>query len=142
MRGALPFWNNLRTGTGGVCFATTGVFPDRVLWITWKKACFASSTVLMCGAIANGVLTFTVGLEETTDRIYFGYEQMQGQGSTLDGAMGQSATIGLTTGTPACSADKCDANGTCTDTGEPCGYTQYSAQTKVDLSQTLELDPL
>jgi hypothetical protein len=95
----------------------------------------------MCGPAADGVLTFTVGLEETTDRIYFGYEQMTGTGSALDGAQGQSATIGITSDAPrGCTADHCDANGMC-DTGVPCGYTQYSAQTKVDLTQTLELDP-
>jgi len=141
VRGALPFWNSLRTG-GGVCFATTGVFPDRLLWITWKKACFAASGVMACTSPADGVLTFSVGLEETTDRIYFGYEHMSGIGTTADGAKGQSATIGITSDAPkGCTADQCDADGTCAGTGLPCGYTQYSAQTQVDLTQTIEADP-
>ena len=140
-RGALPFWNNLRTGPDGVCFATTGAFPDRVLWITWQKACFASSTVTMCGALADGVLTFGVALEETSDRIYFGYPQMTGAGSTTDAAQGVDATIGITSNAPkACPATECGTDGRCAS-GEPCGYTQISAQTALDLTRTFELDP-
>jgi len=140
VRGLLPFWDDLRTGPRGVCFAVGGASPDRILWITWREACFKAGTT-PCGSSAQGLLTFTVALEETTDRIYFGYQTMTATGANADRARGQTATIGLKNdGVAGCPATACDADGTCAN-GSPCGYTERSADTVQTALPTLELIP-
>src|SRR5439155_16061331 len=138
--GVLAFWDDLRTSASGVCFAVSGAFPDRILWITWKDACFASS-VKACGAPELGTLTFGIALEETTDQIYVGYRTMVATLGNIDRAKGNRATIGVTSAAPrACAADLCSPEGTCQD-GSPCGYTEFSAGMIVDPLPTLEFDP-
>lgn len=137
-KGVLPFWDDLRTSATGVCFAVSGTFPGRILWITWKDACFASTLTSVCGP-ADGTLTFGVALEETTDRIYIGYRSMVARDA--DRAKANRATIGITSAVPrGCKADLCSPEGTCQD-GSPCGYNQFSAGTIVDPLPTLEFDP-
>jgi hypothetical protein len=141
VRGVLPFWDDLRTGTRGVCFAASGESPDRILWITWREACFKAGAT-PCGPAAQGTLTFTVALEETTDRIYFGYQTMTGAGGTADRARGLTATIGITGGTVAgCTADQCSAAGVCADGVTPCGYTEHSSDAVQAALPTLEIVP-
>jgi hypothetical protein len=138
-KGVLPFWDDLRTSAAGVCFAVSGAFPDRILWITWKDACFASTLSSVCG-LADGTLTFGVALEETTDRIFIGYRTMVAKDA--DRAKANRATIGITDAVPrGCTADLCSSEGTCQD-GRPCGFNQFSAGTIVDPLPTLEFDPL
>jgi hypothetical protein len=132
----LPFWDDLRTSAKGVCLAMTGEAPDRMLWITWKEACFAAGAP-SCGGAAQGTLTFTVALEETSDTLYIGYPTMNGPG---DRPKGLTATIGVTNGgARGCPASECSMEGTCAS-GEPCGYTELSAQQIVDL-RTFEVAP-
>lgn len=138
--GVLPFWDDLRTGPKGVCFATSGKTPDRILWITWKEACFKQG-LTACGGPLQGTLTFSVALEETTDRIFIGYQTMIATGGNADRAKGLTATIGITNkGPKACDAAACSAGGTC-PSGEPCGFTELSARKIVDPLPTLELVP-
>jgi hypothetical protein len=141
-KGALPFWDDLRTGSAGVCYAVSGEIPDRILWITWKDACFANDMGRSCGSPFAGTLTFGVALEETTDRIYFGYRTMVATMGNTDRAKGGGATIGVTeVAARGCSADLCSIEGSCQD-DTPCGYTEFSAGTIVAPFPTLEFDPL
>ena len=137
--GVLAFWDDLRTGPNGVCLATTGVAPDRILWVTWEKACFRDG--LPCGGAVEGTLTFTVALEETTDRMYVGYHEMVAAGGNSGREKALTATIGLTSaGAIGCPATECSPDGTCGDGSTPCGYTQFSSQSSVTLPN-LELVP-
>ena len=139
-KGVLAFWDDLRTGPYGVCFAVSGEFPDRMLWITWKEACFAAAGK-PCGTPDLGTLTFGIALEETTDRIYVGYRTMVATLGNVDRAKGLTATIGVTDAAPrGCPANLCSADGTCQD-GTPCGYTEFSARKIVNPLPTLEFDP-
>lgn len=141
-RGALAFWDDLRTNTAGVCYAVSGSFPDRILWITWKDACFASDTGEACGATKLGTLTFGMALEETTNRVYIGYRTMVATMANADRAMGGDATIGVTNAAPrACKSDLCSPEGTCQD-GTACGYTEFSPGRILPSFPTLEFDPL
>lgn len=134
------FWDNLRTGARGVCLAVTGQAPDRILWVTWKEACFAAANQA-CGAAAQGRLTFTLALEETTDRIYVGYQDMVAAAPNDDRAKGLTAVVGITAAAPkACPASACSAEGLCGD-GAACGYNEVSALTLLDPLPAVELQP-
>jgi hypothetical protein len=140
-KGVLAFWDDLRTSDSGVCFAVSGRFPDRLLWITWKDACIAVSSMRTCGSPEGGALTFGIALEETTDRVYIGYRSMTAASPNSDRAKASQATIGATNAAPrGCTADLCSPEGTCQD-GRACGYTQFSAVEIVDPLPTLELEP-
>ena len=139
--GVLPFWDRLKTGEAGVCLAVTGEAPRRVLWVTWREACFLEGSGQDCGAVEFGRLTFSVGFEETTNAIYAGYLDMQGTGANQDRALGSTAVIGITSGGErGCTADECDAEGRCDD-GTPCGYTEVSSLRRQDALPALELVP-
>jgi hypothetical protein len=139
-RGVLPFWDDLRIGPRGVCLAMSGAAPDRILWVTWKEACFAAGATL-CGPASQGQLTFTVALEETSDRIYVGYQAMTAALPNTDRARGNAATIGITNDGPrGCPASECSAEGRCAS-GAPCGYTEHSSQ-ETTVLPNLELRPL
>ena len=140
-KGVLAFWDDLRTGPAGVCFTLSGQFPDRILWITWKEACFASLDDTPCGAADRGSLTFGMALEETTDRIYLGYGTMTA--TDVNRAKGNNATIGVTDAAMrGCKAMLCSTSGVCQDgAGTPCGYTQFSSMTAQMPFPTLEFDP-
>lgn len=139
-RGVLAFWDDLRTGPAGVCFAVSGEFPDRILWITWKEACFAAAGT-PCGTPDLGTLTFGIALEETSDRIYVGYRTMTATASNADRARGLTTTIGVTDAVPrGCAANQCSTEGVCQD-GTPCGYTEFSARRVVVPLPTLEFAP-
>jgi hypothetical protein len=136
----LPFWDNLRANANGVCYAISDTAPYRILWITWDHACFEGGDT--CANLGStSTLTFTVGIEETTNRIYMGYPQMLGEGATLlQKASGSTASIGITNvGERGCPATECNAMGKCLD-NTPCNYTQYSAQS-VTTIQTLVFTP-
>jgi hypothetical protein len=123
-----------------VCFAVSGAFPDRVLWLTWSQACFALPG-RQCDTPDLGSLTFGVALEETTDRIYVGYRTMVATLGNVDRAKGAGATIGVTDAVPrGCLKTQCSAAGVCAD-GTPCGYTEFSSQERHDPLPTLEFDP-
>jgi hypothetical protein len=139
-KGALPFWDDLRTSAAGVCYAVSGESPDRILWITWKDACFANDGGGSCETPSASTLTFGVALEETTDRIYFGYGTMVAMGNA-DRAKGSRATIGVAEAAArGCMRDLCSIEGTCDD-GTACGYTEFSAGELVAPFPTLEFDP-
>jgi hypothetical protein len=142
-KGVLAFWDDLRTGTAGVCFTVSGEFPDRMLWITWKEACFTTTAGTPCFLAGPelGTLTFGIALEETTDRVYVGYPRMVATMGNASRASGLTATIGVTDAVPrGCTADLCSVDGVCQD-GTPCGYTEFSARTVVNPLPTLEFDP-
>jgi hypothetical protein len=139
-RAALPFWDDLRTGLEGVCMAVDGMAPDRIFYVTWKDACFASAS--SCGAPEQGDLTFTVALEETTDRMYVGYQHMSATLANADRAKGLTATIGITAGVPAgCADSACTLDGACAS-GAACGYTEVSSNKASPGLRAVELDPL
>ncbi len=138
--GVLAFWDKLITGQSGVCFSVLGDAPNRILWITWERACFQGFG--SCGgAPEGGSLTFSIGLEETTNKIIVGYHTMTAAPPNDDRASGQSATIGVTSGRPAaCAANECDS-GMC-PSGEACGYTEASSATIRASLDTLEFAPV
>ena len=119
----IPFWEDLQLPpTGEVCAALIGAGDNQRLWITWKNACFGPS----CDG--GDRLTFSVGLEEITNKIIIDFEEMV-SANNQDRAEGNGASVGiLGLGGPNCSLDQCSAQGTCTD-GSPCGYTQFLART-------------
>ncbi len=134
------FWDNLSTGPQGICIATTGEAPDRILWATWKEACLSVSSS-PCGPLVQGRLTFTIALEETTDRIYIGYQEMTATTAGVDRAKGQTAVIGITSmAAKGCAANMCSAEGLCPD-GTACGYTEISAKTIRSPLPDVELQP-
>jgi hypothetical protein len=134
----MPFWDDLLLGPKGICYAVSGAMPDRVLWITWKEACFQQAP--MCGEPDVGYLTFSVALEETTDRIFVGYNSMLATGANSQRAQGQFATIGLTSARPVACATGCSADGECAS-GDACGYTEHSSRTTLVPLPNLELVP-
>lgn len=139
-KGVLAFWDDLHTGPYGVCFAMSGEAPDRILWITWKEACFAA-VGKACGTPDLGSLSFGIALEETTDRIYVGYRTMVATQGNVDRAKGFTATIGVTNAAPrGCAANLCSADGVCQD-GTPCGYTEFSSRRTLSPLPALEFDP-
>jgi len=121
-----------------VCFTLSGQLPDRILWITWKEACFGSIDDTMCGAPDRGNMTFGIVLEETTDKVYLGYGTMTA--TDINRARGNAAMIGVTDAAPRGCMAMCSAAGVCPD-GTPCGYTQYSAMMAQMPFPTLEFDP-
>ena len=132
--GILPFWDDLRTSGEGICVATSGSAPSRILWITWKRACFGNT--LACPAV-DVELTFSVGLEETTHRLFIGYLTMRSPDAR---AQGQFATIGVRDrGGIGCQPAQC-IDGTCPDRAA-CGFTQYASNTPLLAFPTLELAP-
>jgi hypothetical protein len=136
----LPFWDELRTNTSGVCYAVTDEKPYRTLWITWDRACFADNDT--CDNVGRSTLTFSVGLEETTQYIYVGYLQMDGDTTLADRAKGDAATIGVRRDGDAtgCIPSECSTLGLCND-GSPCNYTQYSHGAVHNPLPTLEFRP-
>lgn len=138
--GVAAFWDALLPSAEGVCAAVEGDPGAQTLWITWSGACFEDGTA-RCDADSGSSLTFSVGLEEATGTILIGYPSMTGTGPLDDRAKGQSATIGITDDVPAaCPASECSADGICGN-GEPCGYTEVSAQRILDPLPTIEFTP-
>jgi hypothetical protein len=138
--GVLPFWDNLRTGPSGICRAITEDAPYRILWLSWHQACFEGAS--NCDVLNNSSLTFSVGIEETTNFIYMGYVAMSGDGALSEKAQGQTAAIGLTNNVaPACGSAECGDQGIC-DSGVACNYTQFSALKTVDPLPTMQFVPL
>ncbi len=138
--GVLPFWDDLKTGPQGVCLVVSGTMPNRLLWITWKEACFTSGAP--CGNAAQGRLTFSVALEETTNRIYVGYPEMTATVPNVDRAKGAFATIGLANkAAKGCAAASCTSEGLCADGITPCGYTEFSSRRIVEPFPVVELRP-
>ena len=137
--GVLPFWDKLRVGQR-ICFALTGSEPNRLMWITWDRSCFGPSS---CGAPEQGSLTFSVGLEESTNSVHIGYHTMTASGANDQRADGLSAVIGITSGgEAACPADECSPEGTC-PSGDACGYSEFSAlTTSLDPLPQLEFRPV
>jgi hypothetical protein len=137
--GVLAFWDDLTAGPAGICYAVTGSAPDRMMWVTWKEACFKGGA---CASGQYGTLTFGIALQETTNKIFVGYPEIHATGTLAADAMGVFATIGITKHGPrGCAATDC-VDGTCAD-GTPCNYTQYSAQMALSpFPAALELDPL
>ncbi|MFI5299758.1 MAG: hypothetical protein ACHREM_16855 [Polyangiales bacterium] len=83
-----PFWNqNLHTSASGICYGTSGSFPNRKFVIEWRDATIGAS---------GDDMNFEVILNETTDEIDYVYTKWNKSGScTPNGASrGNTATIG------------------------------------------------
>jgi hypothetical protein len=94
-----------------------------------------------CGSPFAGTLTFGAALEETTDRIYFGYRTMVATMDNADRAAGRGVTIGVAEeAASGCARNLCSPEGTCQD-GRPCGYTEFTTGQAVAPFPTLEFDP-
>ncbi|MFT5355084.1 MAG: hypothetical protein ACI9KE_002300 [Polyangiales bacterium] len=95
------FWEDLTTEGAAVCAGFSGAEGNRRLEITWSGVCFSSDC-----ASSSTRLSFSIVLEEGTDKIYFLYGELQGD--VTNRARGLSASIGLSAHAPG----ECD---TCTD---------------------------
>ena len=139
VRGLLAFWDDLRTGTQGICVGTSGESPDRILWFTWKEACFSVNN-MPCASTER--LTFTAAIEETTDRIYVGYHEMVATGANADRAKGLTAVVGITDDAPrGCPSAACMPDGTCAGTGVACHYTEVNTLRITTPLPSVELVP-
>ena len=140
--GVLAFWDNLVSNTDGVCYSVTGSAPRRFMWFTWKNTCFAGGAG--CGGAQQGNLTFSVGLEETSNAVIIAFQNMTAAAPNDDRARGQSAVIGLSAfgEEKACAASDCTMDGLCGG-GAACGFTEFSAlTTSINVPQTIEFSPV
>lgn len=115
----LPFWSNLFSASGGkICVAVQDVGDQDTLWISWSRMSLNDPT---------DNLTFSVGLEEGSNRIIAAFDTMQSTSNPED-ARGLSAVVGIMgPDGPACSLAECSADGFCTDGVTECGYSQVFA---------------
>ncbi len=115
----LPFWTNLFSTSGGtICVAVQDVGDQDTLWISW-------SGMSLNEPLDN--LTFSVGLEEGSNRILVAFDTMTSASNPED-ARGLSAVVGIMSPDgAACDVDQCDANGFCADGVTECGYAQVFA---------------
>jgi hypothetical protein len=84
---AIAFGDSIDTGTAGVCYATTGMAPNRKLVLTWDQATHESDT--------GSVLTFSIVLDEATSSIEFQYDTATPGMSGGGYVRGNYATVGL-----------------------------------------------
>lgn len=116
----VAFWDSMyvEPGVGEVCVALVGSPGEATLWITWSRLRFQQG--------AADDLTFSVGLEESTNDVIVSFITMNA--ATLQSkANGGEAAVGIRGAIePACPTTECSSSGLCTD-GTPCGYTQYFA---------------
>lgn len=84
-RAVLAFWDDLMTGTGGICLAEIGTAPNRQYVATWNQTGILER-------LGETSLTFSIVLSESTQTIDVLYGSMTGGGLLSAGA---SATIGL-----------------------------------------------
>jgi hypothetical protein len=111
----LPFWDNLQMrASSEICAAVVTAAGQDTLWLTWRDMCFDGA----CDA--GDHLTFSVGLEEGTNRVSMVFEEMTST-SQADRARGSLAVSGVTHQRSTC--DACSFEGLCAD-GTPCGYTE------------------
>lgn len=83
--GVYPFWDDLDDTEGSVYYQTMGVAPNRTFIVQWNKQHDAFN--------AGDTLRFQVIFEETTNDIYYVYDNTVVGSTTYDN--GGSATIGL-----------------------------------------------
>jgi hypothetical protein len=90
------FWDDIATGADGICYATTGVSPDRYLIVTWKN-------VHLTG-YPDTRLSFSTVHRETTDEVWYLYNRWSGTSADCDSESvpalantlrGGSATVGV-----------------------------------------------
>ena len=95
----VAFGDFVDTSASGVCWAASGTAPNRTMAVTWSKASHDLDT--------GSVLTFSVVLTETTNTVDVVY-QTATQGSDGGGyVLGNSATVGLQSGTGAAAQYAC-----------------------------------
>jgi hypothetical protein len=91
------FWDDIATGADGICYATTGVSPDRYLIVTWKN-------VHLTG-YPDTRLSFSTVHRETTDEVWYLYNRWSATSADCSSASsvpgledtlrGGSATVGV-----------------------------------------------
>ena len=136
-----PFWEKLETRPTGVCVTLSDAAARRRLLITWTNVCFTP-----CGA--SDRLTFTVALEEDSNRVLFLYGNMEAGDPAR--ARGNAATVGITgpqsPADRACTPTQCGQDGLCMtgdNMGQPCGFTQvFSRAAQPGSLPLLEFTPV
>lgn len=124
----VPFWEDLQVrAPGEVCVALLGPLGEATLWVTWKNVCFGQA----CAGTDD--LTFSVGLEESTNDVIVGFLDMSSP-TNPPRARGSMAAVGIRGpgAETACAAAECSDQGLCTDGVTPCGFTQFFAQSPRD----------
>ncbi|MEQ9500294.1 MAG: hypothetical protein RIT81_25695 [Deltaproteobacteria bacterium] len=113
----MGFWEalDLQPTTGRVCAALQSAGGRDTLWVTWEHACLSPCP-------AGDDLTFSIGLEEETNRVIVGFVDMTSPTEPARAA-GQNAVVGIMgPEDPACLESECQANGYCADGVTPCGF--------------------
>jgi hypothetical protein len=117
----LPFWSSLslRPDGGKMCAVLQSAGDQSTLWMTWKKAC------LQAVCAAGDELTFSVGLEEGSNRVTIAFDKMNSTASPQLAA-GLEAVVGIVGPGEelGCDAASCSDEGLCADGTTPCGFTQ------------------
>jgi hypothetical protein len=121
----MAFWDTLFLSNAKVCYKVEGPPGNQLFHVTWNGACLTDP----CARGDN--LTFTITLEEATQRVVLTYGPMTA--GNMDRAHGTTATVGLVKDATGCPADKCAlATGLCNDGITPCGYSQVFSNTYQD----------
>lgn len=131
----MPFWDGLTLGPSGVCYSLEGAPGTQKLRVTWSSTC----QTVVCTADR---LSFTVVLDERSQRIAFTYGEMVA--ANAERAQGATATIGIVSTNPVgCTVAECSRDtGLCTN-GKPCGYTQlFSNMPQTPRVQNVQLEPI
>lgn len=134
----IPFWERLETRDAGVC-VTLSEGTGRLV-VTWKDVCFSP-----CGSADH--LTFSVVLEEGSDRILFLYDEMRSGDPAR--ANGSNASGGLTSNTEVssrnCVASMCGTDGLCAtgaNMGMPCGFNPLFSNDGSSAVPSTEFSPI
>lgn len=128
LQSVMAFWDTLHfPATPGTvrraCYGVPGTVGNRLFRLTWENACFSDTCA------ASDSLTFTVTVEEKTQRVAIHYGDMTAS-DAAERANGISATVGLVHDANGCPADECTlASGLCKDRLTPCGYSQVFTDT-------------
>jgi hypothetical protein len=125
LQSVMAFWDTLSLSAAGVCYDLEGAQNNQLLHLTWNHACLTST----CTATDN--LTFTITLEEATQRVLLTYGNMTAD--NMERAHGATATVGVVKDAAGCPADECAlGTGLCKDGATPCGYSQVFSSTYQD----------
>ena len=87
--GVYPWWDDLDSETGDVFYEEIGVAPNRIAVIQWDNICNFS------GSIGAPTVTFQVQIHETSNEIYFVYDDVVFGAPNAADDFGGNASIGL-----------------------------------------------
>lgn len=116
-RAVLGFWDNVNLQTNGrVCVGIQQSARD-TLWVTWDGACLGPPCA------SGDELSFSIGLEEVSQRVIIGFNEMVST-TEPDRAAAGAAVVGIIgAGDTGCQSAECNADGLCNN-GAPCNFAE------------------